>query len=173
MNDRPELIRPNTGLRLEPTSYKSLRQHILRRDGWRCQFCGAMSNLEVHRQRVPQPFWTRCRGKLDSRCARHATRERIGATQDLNFLRQSEHDRLRFTPAEAEVSLQFGNKLNADGGVVSGTFGIVLLAVRVDAPPTQPACLPNTPPLFSRDLKSYVFTYERITSDLYVVDGLK
>jgi 5-methylcytosine-specific restriction endonuclease McrA len=34
--------------RLDPLSYESLRQQILRRDGWRCQFCGAMSNLEVH-----------------------------------------------------------------------------------------------------------------------------
>jgi len=31
----------------------------------------------------------------------------------------------------------------------------------------------NAPPGFSRDLKSYVYTYQRITSDLYVVDGLK
>ncbi|MBV9340799.1 MAG: hypothetical protein JO159_07905 [Acidobacteria bacterium] len=31
----------------------------------------------------------------------------------------------------------------------------------------------DAPPQFSRDLKSYVYTYERITSDLYVVDGLK
>jgi len=31
----------------------------------------------------------------------------------------------------------------------------------------------NTPPQFSRDLKSYVFTYQRITSDLYIVDGLR
>jgi Tol biopolymer transport system component len=31
----------------------------------------------------------------------------------------------------------------------------------------------NSPPQFSLDLKSYVYTYERITSDLYVVDGLK
>jgi WD40 repeat protein len=31
----------------------------------------------------------------------------------------------------------------------------------------------NQPPQFSRDLKSYVYTYQRITSDLYVVDGLK
>jgi Tol biopolymer transport system component len=31
----------------------------------------------------------------------------------------------------------------------------------------------DSPPQFSRDLKSYVYTYERITSDLYVVDGLK
>jgi Tol biopolymer transport system component len=31
----------------------------------------------------------------------------------------------------------------------------------------------NAPPQFSLDLKSYVYTYQRITSDLYVVDGLK
>jgi ATP-dependent DNA helicase RecQ len=35
-------------LRLDPESYESLRQQVLRRDGWRCQSCGGMSNLEVH-----------------------------------------------------------------------------------------------------------------------------
>ena len=35
-------------LRLDPLSYESLRQQILRRDAWRCQSCGTMSNLEVH-----------------------------------------------------------------------------------------------------------------------------
>jgi ATP-dependent DNA helicase RecQ len=35
-------------LRLDPVAYESLRQQILHRDGWRCQSCGAMSNLEVH-----------------------------------------------------------------------------------------------------------------------------
>ena len=35
-------------LRLDPPSYESLRQRVLRRDGWRCQSCGTMSNLEVH-----------------------------------------------------------------------------------------------------------------------------
>jgi 5-methylcytosine-specific restriction endonuclease McrA len=35
-------------LRLDPVSYEKLRQHVLRRDGLRCQFCGTMSNLEVH-----------------------------------------------------------------------------------------------------------------------------
>jgi 5-methylcytosine-specific restriction endonuclease McrA len=34
--------------RLDPASYEELRQQILRRDGWRCQLCGALSNLEVH-----------------------------------------------------------------------------------------------------------------------------
>ena len=35
-------------LRLEPDVYEQLRNQILRRDGWRCQSCGSMSNLEVH-----------------------------------------------------------------------------------------------------------------------------
>ncbi len=39
-----------TPLRLDPLPYERLRQQILRRDGWRCQFCGTMSNLEVHHQ---------------------------------------------------------------------------------------------------------------------------
>jgi 5-methylcytosine-specific restriction endonuclease McrA len=34
--------------RLDPVSYECLRQQVLRRDGWRCQSCGSMSNLEVH-----------------------------------------------------------------------------------------------------------------------------
>jgi 5-methylcytosine-specific restriction endonuclease McrA len=37
-------------LRLDPISYESLRRQVLRRDGWRCQSCGTMSNLEVHHQ---------------------------------------------------------------------------------------------------------------------------
>jgi len=37
-----------TRLRLGAVSYESLRQQVLRRDGWRCQECGTMSNLEVH-----------------------------------------------------------------------------------------------------------------------------
>ena len=35
-------------LRLAPELYENLRQQVLRRDGWRCQSCGALSNLEVH-----------------------------------------------------------------------------------------------------------------------------
>ena len=35
-------------LRLDPGSYERLRQEVLRRDGWRCQSCGTLSNLEVH-----------------------------------------------------------------------------------------------------------------------------
>src|SRR5271157_380269 len=43
------MIRPKAApLRLDPPSYELLRQQVLRRDGWRCQSCGTMSNLEVH-----------------------------------------------------------------------------------------------------------------------------
>jgi len=43
------MIRPKAApLRLDPLSYESLCQEILRRDGWRCHSCGTMSNLEVH-----------------------------------------------------------------------------------------------------------------------------
>ena len=35
-------------LRLDPELYEQLRNQVLRRDGWRCQACGSMSNLEVH-----------------------------------------------------------------------------------------------------------------------------
>ena len=39
-------------LRLDPGSYENLRQLVLRRDGWRCQSFGAMSNLEVHHKQL-------------------------------------------------------------------------------------------------------------------------
>ena len=42
-------VDPNSlRLRLDPASYEDLRQRVLRRDSWRCQCCGTMSNLEVH-----------------------------------------------------------------------------------------------------------------------------
>jgi 5-methylcytosine-specific restriction endonuclease McrA len=41
--------RPDTPrVRLDSESYEALRRQVLHRDGWRCQSCGAMSNLEIH-----------------------------------------------------------------------------------------------------------------------------
>jgi 5-methylcytosine-specific restriction endonuclease McrA len=43
------MIRPKVPIeRIDQAAYETLRQQILLRDGWRCQSCGAMSNLEVH-----------------------------------------------------------------------------------------------------------------------------
>jgi 5-methylcytosine-specific restriction endonuclease McrA len=39
-------------LRLAPELYEELRQQVLRRDGWRCKSCGALSNLEVHHREL-------------------------------------------------------------------------------------------------------------------------
>ena len=44
-------IRPKQArLRLDTDVYRQLCRQVLERDGWRCQRCGAMSNLEVHHQ---------------------------------------------------------------------------------------------------------------------------
>jgi 5-methylcytosine-specific restriction endonuclease McrA len=35
-------------VRLNPESYRKLCRSVLERDRWRCQFCGASHNLQVH-----------------------------------------------------------------------------------------------------------------------------
>lgn len=35
-------------LRLDPAHYKALCELVLKRDGWRCQNCGASQTLQVH-----------------------------------------------------------------------------------------------------------------------------
>jgi 5-methylcytosine-specific restriction endonuclease McrA len=41
----------NPRLRLDATSYRELHRKVLERDGWRCQACGSMHNLQVHHLR--------------------------------------------------------------------------------------------------------------------------
>jgi 5-methylcytosine-specific restriction endonuclease McrA len=42
-------IRPKQARRrLDSELYEQIRNEVLRRDAWKCQSCGAMSNLEVH-----------------------------------------------------------------------------------------------------------------------------
>ena len=43
-------IEKHSLVRLQCEEYDRLRQAILQRDNWRCQFCEAMTNLEVHHQ---------------------------------------------------------------------------------------------------------------------------
>jgi len=35
-------------LRLPRQSYEQLGREVLQRDGWRCQSCGSLKNLQVH-----------------------------------------------------------------------------------------------------------------------------
>ncbi len=38
-------------LKLDAELYNELRNHVLVRDGWRCQSCGSTKNLQVHHLR--------------------------------------------------------------------------------------------------------------------------
>jgi 5-methylcytosine-specific restriction endonuclease McrA len=55
-------------LRLDPLSYGTLRQRVLRRDGWRCQACGTMSNLEVHHKQFRSRSGDDCEENLITLC---------------------------------------------------------------------------------------------------------
>jgi 5-methylcytosine-specific restriction endonuclease McrA len=35
-------------LRLDANGYRELHRQVLERDGWRCQICGIMKQLQVH-----------------------------------------------------------------------------------------------------------------------------
>jgi 5-methylcytosine-specific restriction endonuclease McrA len=37
--------------KLDPDNYRTLRKQVLERDGWRCQSCGSLRNLEVHHRK--------------------------------------------------------------------------------------------------------------------------
>ena len=63
-----------TPLRLDSASYERLRQEILRRDGWKCQSCGAMSNLEVHHRKFRSHSGSDSKENLITLCTScHAT----------------------------------------------------------------------------------------------------
>jgi ATP-dependent DNA helicase RecQ len=38
----------NAPFRMDGGAYRQLRARVLQRDGWRCQGCGARTNLEIH-----------------------------------------------------------------------------------------------------------------------------
>ena len=56
-------------LRLDAASYERLWQQVLRRDGWRCQSCGTMSNLEVHNKEFRSRLGDDSEANLITLCA--------------------------------------------------------------------------------------------------------
>ena len=38
-------------LKLDPEGYTKVRNQVLERDGWRCQDCGSMKDLQVHHKK--------------------------------------------------------------------------------------------------------------------------
>jgi len=49
-NSMNQFLQKQMPIRVGTRDYGDLRERILRRDGWRCQFCGTMASLEVHHQ---------------------------------------------------------------------------------------------------------------------------
>ena len=45
-------LRKTRVLRLDSEAYADLRQQVLERDGWRCQYCGSLEQLEVHHREL-------------------------------------------------------------------------------------------------------------------------
>jgi 5-methylcytosine-specific restriction endonuclease McrA len=43
-----KILSKNLPLRLDSQRYLELHRQVLERDGWRCQFCGSLQNLQVH-----------------------------------------------------------------------------------------------------------------------------
>ena len=67
-------------LRLAPELYENLRQQVLRRDGWRCQSCGTMSNLEAHHRELRSQSGADSEENLITLCA--ACHARVHGRQD-------------------------------------------------------------------------------------------
>jgi 5-methylcytosine-specific restriction endonuclease McrA len=67
-------------LRLDPVAYESLRQLVLRRDGWRCQSCGTTANLEVHHRQFRSRLGDDSEANLITLCAVcHAGAHRVSS----------------------------------------------------------------------------------------------
>jgi 5-methylcytosine-specific restriction endonuclease McrA len=56
-------------LRLHHEAYDELRRKILNRDGWRCQCCGCLINLQVHHLRFRSREGDDSEGNLITLCA--------------------------------------------------------------------------------------------------------
>jgi 5-methylcytosine-specific restriction endonuclease McrA len=62
------LLQKQVPVRLATREYDELRERVLRRDSWRCQFCGSMTNLEVHHQQFRSQSGEDCEDNLITLC---------------------------------------------------------------------------------------------------------
>ncbi len=65
---RLRLHRPR--LRLDPESYRQLREQVLKRDRWRCQHCGRTTELHIHHIRPRGRLGDDTEQNLITLCAR-------------------------------------------------------------------------------------------------------
>ena len=63
-------IRPKRPrVRLDDDSYRQLCARVLQRDGWRCQSCGSLENLQVHYKEFRSRLGDDVEGNLITICA--------------------------------------------------------------------------------------------------------
>ena len=55
--------------RLDPESYRKLCRQVLERDGWRCQNCGRLTDLQVHHMNPRSLLGEDAEGNLITLCA--------------------------------------------------------------------------------------------------------
>jgi 5-methylcytosine-specific restriction endonuclease McrA len=64
-------IRPKRSrVRLDPESYRQLCREVLQRDGWRCQSCGGLENLQMHHKEFRSRSGDDSEDNLITLCAR-------------------------------------------------------------------------------------------------------
>jgi 5-methylcytosine-specific restriction endonuclease McrA len=56
-------------VRVDGDAHQQLRLRVLQRDGWRCQTCGAMANLEVHHLQFRSRQGENCEENLITLCS--------------------------------------------------------------------------------------------------------
>ena len=56
-------------IKLSLTEYLSLHNQVLERDGWRCQECGSLKNLQVHHLRPRSQLGSDTMTNLITLCA--------------------------------------------------------------------------------------------------------
>ena len=57
-------------VRLDPKSYRQLCKYVLERDGWRCQQCGRLAELQVHHIKLRSHLGNDAEYNLITLCAR-------------------------------------------------------------------------------------------------------
>jgi 5-methylcytosine-specific restriction endonuclease McrA len=62
------ILQKHSRSRLDPVLYDQIRDQVLRRDGWRCQSCGKMYNLEVHHKEFRSRSGDDCEENLITLC---------------------------------------------------------------------------------------------------------
>src|SRR5437667_12741563 len=73
-------------IRLDPEAHMALCKHVLARDNWRCQSCGASETLQVHH--------VRSRSKLGHDCSEKLITLSAGCHESLHSNRQESSKRV-------------------------------------------------------------------------------